>query len=387
MKKHFDITNNYLVGEAEAVLKKLPSGIYDTCVTSPPYWNLRDYGTATWVGGSADCDHVKITSEQIKKQVATSTIGIYANTGHGLNTQYKHACPKCGAARIDFQLGLETTPELYVKRLVKILDQVYRVLKPEGTLWLNLGDTYASARSRFSMTPLAIQSDTENNGKFGEMLNGGKNDLKNHPELKDKDLIGIPWMVAFALRKRGWYLRQDIIWHKTNAMPESVKDRCSVAHEYLFLLSKSPKYYFDAEAITELAKGYDGRTDLLMKRSEKYGNNNTSVDGRGSKIKGGHIRWRFNENGEPIRNKRSVWEVATKPYNDAHFATFPPELIAPCIKAGSPKDGIVLDIFGGSGTTAEVSRKLERNFTLIDLNPVNKSLFEKRLYKELGLFQ
>ena len=276
-------------------LKQLPDNSINCCVTSPPYWGLRDYG-------------------------------------------------------VEGQLGLESTPEEYVAKMVEIFREVRRVLRDDGTLWLNLGDSYASGGM--------------SNPSSKSTLSGGK-DLgaadysitrKVPNGLKPKDLVGIPWMVAFALRADGWYLRQDIIWHKPNPMPESVKDRCTKAHEYIFLLSKSRKYYYDHEAIKEPA-AYDGRKDTLLKGSPKYEKGVVPGQVVHSMAAKGHERWKKNERGEYVKNKRSVWTIPTKPFKEAHFAIFPEKLIEPCILAGCPEGGIVLDPFMGSGTTAVVALK------------------------------
>ncbi|MDR0605691.1 MAG: site-specific DNA-methyltransferase, partial [Bacteroidales bacterium] len=201
--------NKILCADALIGLKTLPDNSVDCCVTSPPYYGLRDYGTATWTGGNPDCRH----SERIEKNFEK-----FKQSGNRGNSKVpKGTCPRCGAKRIDLQIGLEDTPELYVNRLTEVFAEVYRVLKPTGTLWINIGDSYSTIK----------------------LING------KHKSIKSKDLIGIPWMIAFALRDMGWYLRQDIIWHKPNSMPESVKDRCTKAHEYIFLFSKSRKYYYD----------------------------------------------------------------------------------------------------------------------------------------------
>jgi DNA modification methylase len=309
--------------------------------------------------------------------------------------------------------------------MVEIFREVKRVLKPTGTCWINLGDSYAGS---------GVHAEHHANpGKSQAAKRGCKIGTKVTDGLKPKDLIGIPWMVAFALRADGWYLRQDIIWHKPNPMPESVTDRCTKAHEYIFLLSKAKKYYFDSEAIEEVATGFDGRKDTVMKGSNKYKNAVMPGQEPQTLAARGHGRWRFkgtgtfgNRNGElnglhsgnkynpkfknlqpdgqqpntihlkraegktdeiyPIRNKRSVWTINTKPYSEAHFATFPELLITDCIKAGCPKDGIVLDIFMGAGTTALVAKKLGRNYLGFELNPKYIQIAEKRLFTELGLF-
>ena len=326
--------NQILQGDCLSSLKTLPDKCVDICVTSPPYYALRDYG-------------------------------------------------------VEGQIGLEETPEAYIKRLADVFDEVYRVLKKDGTLWVNIGDSYNGNK-------------IGNTNSKWESINTDTFEKKTWHSAKTKDLIGIPWMLAFELRKRGWYLRQDIIWHKPNPMPESVTDRCTKSHEYLFLLSKSPRYYFDHEAIQEEATGYDGRKDTMMHGSLKYCEAeimpNQSVQSMASK---GHERWKYKnlqDKGQsthsmherraegkkdilyPVRNKRSVWSVNTKPCKEAHFAVFPEELIAPCILAGSKEGGIVLDPFMGSGTTAIVSKKLGRKYLGCELNPEYIKIAERRLY-------
>ncbi|MBU2704095.1 DNA modification methylase [Sporomusaceae bacterium BoRhaA] len=293
-------------------------------------------------------------------------------------------------------MGLEETPEEYVKRIVEIFREVWRVLRDDGTLWLNLGDSYVRRPQK--------TSDLDKNAG----LHRGKNcesarDNRCIPQgLKPKDLVGIPWMVAFALRADGWYLRSDIIWAKSNPMPESVTDRPTKAHEYIFLLSKSANYYYDAEAIAEpVAKStvqrlnqdvehQIGSTRVLDKTNgnmkavaPRFGGNKYTRDPDAFyRTKSGNI-YEYHDK----RNKRTVWTVATKPYKEAHFATYPPELIEPCILAGCPVGGTVLDPFAGSGTTMEVAAKLGRNSVGIELNPDYISLIEKRVkpYREQGI--
>ena len=345
-----DIEKNTIInGNSLEVLKSLPDNSIDCCVTSPPYYALRDYG----------CDG---------------------------------------------QIGLEETPEKYIERLCDVFSEVRRILTPEGTLWLNIADSYWGGgwrNAQFNEHSGDIQKGSK--GTYcGLSLPACKGKVG---EYKPKDLIGIPWMLAFALRSQGWYLRQDIIWHKPNPMPESVTDRCTKSHEYIFLLSKSQRYYFDYEAIQEEATGYDGRKDTMMKGSKKYDTQimpNQSVQ---SMAKNGHERWKFKSkncqcdgqqpNSEagitddvyPVRNKRDVWQVNTKPCKEAHFATYPFELIKPCILAGCPENGIVLDPFMGSGTTAIVARSLNRNYLGVELNPEYIKIAHKRLEKHLGMFQ
>ena len=561
-------------GNCLETLKTLPDESVQCCITSPPYYGLRDYGTSKWVGGDENCPHYR-TSKQSDKTATGHKAMMEQGEAVG-DAIYKTVCPLCGAIRVDEQIGLEETPEEYVNKLVEVFREVKRVLKDDGTLWLNLGDSYAGGAGRWGKENNMSEKESTNKGA---LLSTPK---WEHKTIKPKDLIGIPWMVAKALQqpyytgvvknitdrvwlaammdgegsfclsqynykgkpkinlyismtnasekiinkfnelfpqeikhiyaksgvvrkqvyrvdieqlekkeqficeifphmvekrkqcivaytflqlqkgmpnkkygytveqsqKRselveimhklnagedvilpnycvephslyedGFYLRQDIIWHKPNPMPESVKDRCTKSHEYIFLLSKSPKYYFDYEAIQEEATGYDGRKDTLLKGSPKYaGQAVVPNTGEQSMAKNGHERWKFKNlaydgqqpntmhelraNGEPdkvytktvptkiafggnkygdnndshfqtysgnnweqkvvvgedgveipIRNKRDVWSVATKPYSGAHFATYPLDLIEPCVLAGSNVGDTILDPFNGSGTT------------------------------------
>ena len=263
------------------------------------------------------------------------------------------------------QLGLEKTPDEYVAKLVAGFREVRRVLKNDGTLWLNLGDSYASD---FKGTGGASEKQLSNAGSFHN-----ENQRLNHG-CKPKDLVGIPWLTAFALRADGWFLRSEIIWHKPNPMPESVTDRPTKAHEQIFLLSKNQRYFYAAEAIAE-ATSYS--VDHARKISGDYSNGSGRNDG-GEHRSGGFVT------GES-RNKRSVWTVATSPYADAHFATYPPDLIKPCILAGSKPGDTVLDPFGGSGTTGMVALELGRNALLIELNPKYIELIHQRCYVTKGL--
>jgi DNA modification methylase len=278
------------------------------CVTSPPYFGLRDYGH-------------------------------------------------------EGQIGLEQTPEEYIQAMVEVFRCVWDVLADDGTLWLNIGDSYYNYRpgkgQRLSEQSIASQkvSVVDNCPKRGNKLDG----------LKEKDLIGIPWMLAFALRADGWYLRQDIIWHKPNPMPESVRDRCTKAHEYIFLLSKSERYFFDGESLKEPAINA-GKVGGSFKGRQGSADYHAQSGGLGSEAKN-----------YETRNRRSVWTVATRPYKGAHFATFPPDLIEPCILAGSRPDDIVLDPFMGSGTTAAVAISHGRQYLGCELNPAYKELQDERI--------
>jgi DNA modification methylase len=277
-------------GDCMEGMKTLPDQCVHTVITSPPYYGLRDYGTATWEGGDAECDHVHLMNTSTKSTLIRSKNGIAPpNTMKMTTLQYKGVCGKCGAQRIDKQIGLEETPEAYVQRIVDVFREVRRILRDDGTVWLNLGDSY-----------------------------GAK-----------KQLLGIPWRVAFALQADAWYLRQDIIWHKPNPMPESVTDRCTKSHEYIFLLSKSQRYYFDHEAIKEpFADTRNGNPN---------GEGNYAKQAYGSNPQKGLSKGAWNKDGKITgRNKRSVWSVTTRGYKEAHFAVYPTKLIEPCVLAGSP---------------------------------------------------
>lgn len=270
----------------------------------------------------------------------------------------------------DGQIGLEASPDAFVAKLVDVFREVRRVLRDDGTVWLNLGDSYANEERDRTMASVTAAS-TLSGGLAGQAASR-RQPSKMAKGVKRKDMIGIPWRVAFALQADGWYLRQDIVWHKPNPMPESVTDRCTKAHEYIFLLSKSARYYFDREAMQEPAV-YDGpprRADSFMRKVHT-----TPPPGQPSQHREGRDDIAYTG----TRNRRSVWTVATKPYKGAHFAAFPPELIRPCILAGCPKDGTVLDPFGGSGTTALVALEEGRKALLCELNPDYIALAHKRL--------
>jgi DNA modification methylase len=291
-----------------------------TCVTSPPYYGLRDYGR-------------------------------------------------------DGQIGLEETPEEYIAAMVEVFRCVRDVLADDGTVWLNIGDSYCNSNGFARASP-----EYQREGRNNMPANDRKLDKLHASGLKTKDLIGIPWMLAFALRADGWYLRQDIIWHKPNPMPESVQDRCTKAHEYIFLLSKSQKYYYDHEAIRE-ENADPLRTNYKPgKRAYAEGNTEQCV-GERTRRNDGFEKY---ANGESCdgRNKRSVWTVTTKPYEGAHFAVFPSDLIEPCILAGAPVGGLVLDPFMGSGTTAQVAQNLGRQYIGCELNTDYKPLQDKRVAQQ-----
>jgi DNA modification methylase len=315
-----------LAGDCIESLKKLPDASVNCCVTSPPYFGLRDYG----------CDG---------------------------------------------QIGLEETPEEFVAKLVAVFREVRRVLKDDGTCWVNMGDSYAgSGKGRNPDGTVHVSALIAKQGSSAGTVMGNVKSGIVPDGCKPKDLIGIPWMLAFALRADGWYLRQDIIWHKPNPMPESVTDRCTKAHEYIFLLSKSRQYYFDSDLIRTPLK------EKTKKRVESGWNcDRANISSEGSQgIKVEKMGTRFAP--EKGANKRSVWSVNTHSYREAHFATYPPDLIKPCILAGCPEGGVVIDPFGGSGTTAQVAMENGRNAILCELNPEYVKIIEKRLGKVDPLF-
>lgn len=306
-----------LVGDAVNRLRELPERSVRTVVTSPPYWGLRDYGH-------------------------------------------------------EGQLGLEATPQEFVENLCKIFDEVWRVLADDGTVWVNLGDSYIGYKGANYLTDKS-NSNLQKSTHVPSAHNVGTPQTSG---LKTKDLVGIPWRFAFAMLDRGWYLRQDIIWAKPNPMPESVRDRCTKSHEYIFLMSKSPKYFFDLNAIAEpLAES------SVRRLAEDIENQNGSFRANGGQK---HIKAVGGENG--TRNKRSVWNVSVAKYAEAHFAVYPPELITPCVLAGSEPGDVVLDPFSGSGTTGEVALKHERNYVGVELNPSFASLSERRISDAIGMF-
>jgi len=349
-------------GDVLTVLRELPAESVDCCVTSPPYWGLRDYGTGAWEGGDGACDHRQLVGgnrNQGRDRAASGgTFHDSPNIAPALGIPYADTCGKCGATRIDQQLGLEPTPEQYVTRMVEVFREVRRVLAAYGTVWLNLGDSYytngTGERSLSGSKPVGATNAGGYTGYRTRAVMGG---------LKPKDLVGIPWRVAFALQADGWYLRSDIIWAKPNPMPESVTDRPTKAHEYVFLLSKQPRYFFDQEAVREpwgegTAERYAAGYNALWKRAQEASVTDSRDQGfRGSpeqllgRAKGpdgrrkttvqgadGSIQHRDGErwpNGG--RNIRSVWEIATQPYPEAHFATFPEELARRCVAAGCPE--------------------------------------------------
>lgn len=334
--------NKVYLGNSLEVVKTLPDESVNCVITSPPYYGLRDYG-------------------------------------------------------VDGQIGLEESPERYIEKMVGLFREIRRVLKKDGTIWVNLGDSYAgSGKGQYGDGHHSEGAKQATN--IGSTIGGLP---KTNSECKPKDLIGIPWMFAFAMRADGWYLRQDIIWSKPNPMPESVTDRCTKSHEYIFLLSKSEKYYFDHEEIQEEAVT---QIDPRIGRREEYNGIRKGQEGTGNrafvslKTRPRFGGTKYGENDDPhyntksgkewepqtdgemvVRNKRDVWNVNVKPNKEAHFATYPEMLIRPCVLAGCPEGGVILDPFMGSGTTGIVARKLNRNFVGIESNPEYQQMATRRI--------
>jgi len=356
-----------LIGDVRERLKELPDQSVNCCVTSPPYWGLRDYGTASWEGGNSECDHS--TARSRGDDIKT---GDKQGTSAGSRPNTQRTCATCGAVRVDDQIGLEPTPQEFVDSLVAVFREVKRVLRDDGTLWLNIGDSYNGSGGNHQPHH---KNETGFQGKIGAEKYKGKGRQIDTDGLKPKDLVGIPWMLAFALRADGWYLRQDIIWHKPNPMPESVTDRCTKSHEYIFLLSKSSRYYYDNEAIKEPSANL-GKTAIKF-GGNKYGN---SDDPKHATKSGNE----YTDAG--TRNKRDVWTVSTRSYKGAHFATFPTALIEPCILAGSPRGGVVLDPFFGAGTTGLVAQRHGRKWIGCELNPEYAAIAQTRIEAEANLF-
>ena len=355
-----------LHGDCREILPTLPDESVNCCVTSPPYWGLRDYGTATWEGGDEACDHKGAALASSSSLAGYSSENVKIRT---FSVPFKEACGKCGARRIDSQIGLEPTPEAYVAELVAVFREVRRVMRADGTLWLNLGDSY-------SMSTKGAGGDGKQHTNAGTVVADRRWSIS--PGLKPKDLVGIPWRVAFALQADGWYLRSDIIWAKPNPMPESVTDRPTKSHEYVFLLTKSARYWYDAGAIQEPSIGaWNSAVGFGGDEKKSAGDPLLRTQGHGT----------FHADEEKTgRNARTVWTIATQPFSGAHFATMPPKLAERCILAGCPEGGTVLDPFGGAGTTGLVADRLGRNAVLIELNPTYAGMADRRIVDDAPLF-
>ena len=307
-------TQQIIPGDCIEGMRTLPDASVHCCVTSPPYYGLRNYGH-------------------------------------------------------DGQIGLEATPEAYVARMVEVFREVRRVLRDDGTCWVNLGDSYAGSGAKPG-------GEEKHSGDAGCRAGWTSSGYKRHnppSDLKPKDLVGIPWRVAFALQADGWWLRQDIIWHKPNPMPESVTDRCTKAHEYVFLFAKSERYFYDAEAVSEATSARTLERDKYTRGGNAKAVGVFSTGVRKDNNEARHITH------SSTRNRRSVWTISTKPYSGAHFAVMPPDLVEPCIKAGCPEGGTVLDPFAGSGTTLAVAAEQGRNAIGCELNPEYIALAKKRI--------
>jgi DNA modification methylase len=429
-----------LEGDCRALLPTLPATSVHCVVTSPPYWGLRDYGTATWEGGDAACDHREV---QPQNRPGRETPGGRGGTFPTCERGYREVCRKCGARRLDQQLGLEPTPEVYVETMVGVFREVRRVLRDDGTLWLNMGDSYANTGNESpNMLRKSGAVAAEDGYGDGRAVRFTPQPYKQMaPGLKPKDLVGIPWRLAFALQADGWFLRADIIWAKKNPMPESVTDRPTKAHEYVFLLSKAARYFYDADAVREPATygenlpTFRGAGAYTNGRSFK---NSTVVESDGA---------RGPRPETTSRNLRSVWTIPSAPFPDAHFATFPPALASRCIQAGTSERGCcracgapwarvvdatpmilarserthalgrtrssgtmlappsrettgwepscacdappvpctVLDPFAGSGTVGEVAEQLGRHSLLLELSPTYVQMAAERT-AQCGLF-
>ena len=371
----------FIQGYAQDVLGKFAPDSIDCCVTSPPYWGLRDYGIEPSVWGGEGCGH-DWCAHLVNKQAGRRDTGRNF-TGGGGNYQQdgpvasflqeSQFCSLCNAWR--GALGLEPTPQLFIEHMVSIFEQVRRVLKPSGTCWLNIGDSYCSTAPGTRNAPQHKGSPTA-----PEQWANMRPDTP--PGLKPKDLCLIPFRLAIALQEAGWYVRSDIIWAKPNPMPESVRDRPTKAHEYIFLLAKSLKYHFDADAVREPHVTFSEKSKMMGGRNHFGKRSGTPEQGKNKGNPNLHMaNWdqAFHPKG---RNIRSVWTVASQPFPEAHFAVFPSKLIEPCIKAGCPADGLVLDPFSGAGTTALVSQRLGRDFIGIEPNADYIAMARRRLKKE-----
>lgn len=471
--------NKIICGDAREKLRDIPPAIVQSTVTSPPYYGLRDYGTGSWLGGDPECKHLP-SSTLTTRGLLTSTLrGGKKHTAHRLEG-YLSICKHCGAEREDKQLGLERSPEVYTANQLGVFNEIHRITRKDGTLWLNIGDSYATGGRGYGYSSIGSEN------TYAENL-GWRN---RTPGLKHKDMVGIPWRLAFALQgfavipsysiyewvqlldeaiakldwelvkivrdqldkynllqgmeNQGWILRQDIIWAKPNPMPESVKDRCTKSHEYIFLFAKHKNYYYDAEAIATpympktytafgskisgagdgsglvMAENRANRMDLHLPKdwNEPGRNPRNGVDTRGGnqgtpagipyvskknllKIKNASIPGEKPNNMNMNRamygehpyeqlggraNKKDVWTIATSPFKKAHYAVQPLAIARTCILAGSRPGDLVCDPYGGAGTTAVVAAEESRNYLLVELNPDNIVLSERRLVEKCGLF-
>ena len=356
----------YLEGNCIDKIKELEDNSIDCVVSSPPYFGLRDYGTAQWQGGDPNCDHETKRSrgDDIKE-------GDKQGTNKGSRPNSQRVC-YCGAKRIDEQFGLEKSYQDYLANTVKVFETFKPKLKDTATIWWNVGDSYSSG-NRKTTTLQTVRKPKSN--EISESKQKYLDGLIVRPPIqtgiKEKDLLMIPNRVAIALQEAGWYIRSEIIWHKPNPMPESVRDRPTSCHEKIWLITKNKKYYYDADAIKEpLAASSIPRLNQNIKNQR-----GSARAHAGGKTNGPMKAVSLGSK----RNKRNVWTVTTKPFRGAHFATFPKDLIEPCIKAGCPEGGIVLDPFAGAGTTGLVAKENNRAAILIELNGEYLAMAKKRI--------
>jgi DNA modification methylase len=424
-----------LLGDVRERLRGLPADHFDCVVTSPPYWGLRDYGTATWEGGDDFCDHRSPTMKDGRNEVRATIPGSVATNSAQLLLAHRSACGRCGAVKVDRQIGLEPTLGEHLAVMVEVFEEVRRVLKPTGTLWLNYGDCYATAPNGRSAADIKMlgtddrsfrdkpfstigaiydheggQVPDNKNPKARAGVSGNRGNTAvdhggriraNGGYLKSKDLCMIPNRLAIALQEAGWWVRSEIIWHKPNPMPESITDRPTTSHEKIWLLTKSELYFYDADAIAERVQSGPSDIRKMEQSLPRIGGkhkdlvdplskaNSTTKIGLKRSVGGKKIHGNVpgrddggracNNPSQLYRNSRNVWTIGTAAFSEAHFATFPPELAERCIKAGSPAGGSILDPFGGSGTTAMVAASLGRTATLIELNPEYATLARARI--------
>jgi DNA modification methylase len=415
-----------LTGDCREVLPTLEAESVQCCVTSPPYWGLRDYGIPPSIhGGDKTCRHEFIVlpahNPVTPKDRQCKVCGKFGVTHWSKDKKTHTKCVECGAEteREDVEsvgpsfccpdfitdgdkpknskriaedqavctkcgawkgvIGLEPTPELYIANMVAVFREVWRVLRDDGTCWINLGDSYAGSCT----AEKSRQNDGLKWGDGGTPRGGDRNGMGKVPGLKSKDLCGIPWRLALAFQADGWYLRSDIIWHKPNPMPESVTDRPTKAHEYIFLLTKAERYFYDAEAIKEPSTDPESLDGIRQRFSGGIAQGNSELKTFGRTTAG---LLKLNGQKYEMRNKRTVWTIPTQPYAEAHFATFPEDLVKPCILAGSKPGHTVLDPFAGSGTTGQVALELGRRAILIELNPKYVQMIQDRTSVTIGMF-
>lgn len=390
-----------LVGDCMEKLAAMADESVDCVVTSPPYWGLRDYGTSRWEGGNTDCQHERVDTRRTAWANSVKGPGNPGKNGSkyaNLTKEVGGHCAKCGAVHVDLQIGMEPTLAEHLAVIVAVFEEIRRVLKATGTCWVNYGDCYA----------------TSPNGRFAADTKATGNDDRTFRDkpfstiqgvLKAKDICMVPNRFAIALQEAGWWVRSEIIWAKPNPMPESIRDRPATSHEKIFMLTKSPRYFYDKDAVRQnmaassvsrLNQDIESQTGSTRANGGRKTNGNMKAVG---KVRG-HIRehegfrdkWddmtkaEQQANGRNLRNYEpapiEAWNIATHPFSEAHFATFPPELAERCILAGCPKGGMVLDPFGGAGTTALVALRHGRNATLIELNPEYAEITRRRIEKE-----